>query len=546
MAKHNKQYNHTTTAQRAAAKGGKNDQMAASTPVKERKPLLLPSALIFFALVWLWAAWWYGDVLHIAREYSFWSADSRLMRFEQGVRMSWLWVVGRALLMSYKWKAVGGLLMAILLAVGSWLLGYCLRLPAKLRALQYIPAAAYMLGLTYIGFDAYFETETGRIFGLPLAFFTLTLLAAIVVRIVSRKPMNSFVRASKDESQLHNILLNATVCAITAASILLSVYLRPEVRVVASMQHSLEQQDWQAMQDCARKHADLSYRQIAAYYAISLVQTNQILEHLFDIRLDYDEPYLHGFNSNGNNGLNYYVQDCDYHAGLVETAIHHGMEQMTMNGPSIRTLKLLTKCALMRGEWEVAKKYFTILGRVPFESAFIDKYTPMLYHKDLIDADPEMANIRLTEPMNDIMENTLVQPIFLGYNARLYEGRSEQALYNSIAVSIYTKTMQDFIMRCQPLQNAEHPLPTSVAEALAIMSGKHPDIMQKYNGLELYRDRFANFVSMIQPYLKDRPAHARELFPDYKGYYGYYYFFGKLKATKKKKENEGTSNQGVN
>ena len=50
----------------------------------------------------------------------------------------------------------------------------------------------------------------------------------------------------------------------------------------------------------------------------------------------------------------------------------------------------------------------------------------------------------------------------------------------------------------------------------------------------------------MKPYMKDRPGFARELFPKYKGYYPYYYFFGNLKATRKTPKNEGSSTAGVN
>jgi len=53
----------------------------------------------------------------------------------------------------------------------------------------------------------------------------------------------------------------------------------------------------------------------------------------------------------------------------------------------------------------------------------------------------------------------------------------------------------------------------------------------------------------VKPYMGShemRAEHALELLPKWKGYYPYYYFFGNLKATKRKDNNAGTSNQGVN
>jgi hypothetical protein len=58
--------------------------------------------------------------------------------------------------------------------------------------------------------------------------------------------------------------------------------------------------------------------------------------------------------------------------------------------------------------------------------------------------------------------------------------------------------------------------------------------------------RFVNFLRAVQPYMQDRPRGGVELFDQYRGYYPYYYFFGNLKATRKRDTNEASSAAGVN
>ena len=58
--------------------------------------------------------------------------------------------------------------------------------------------------------------------------------------------------------------------------------------------------------------------------------------------------------------------------------------------------------------------------------------------------------------------------------------------------------------------------------------------------------QFQTFLHTVQPYMKDRAGYANELFPKYKGYYPYYYFFGNLKSTRKKDDKESPSSAGVN
>ena len=154
-----------------------------------------------------------------------------------------------------------------------------------------------------------------------------------------------------------------------------------------------------------------------------------------------------------------------------------------------------------------------------------------------------MALIMELEPIHDSFENTYQQPTFMGYNLSLMEGRSKNALMNSLAVCMYTKLMPAFMLRTAPLQGSTPP--ENVADALCLMSAKDASIMQKFSGLNYRYGELRSALNDMKPYLQDRPGNARMLFDRYKGYYPYYYFFGNLKATKKKKT-DATSNAGVN
>lgn len=510
---------------------------------------------VVFGIILTWAATAEGDMFRVAREYSFWADEDLLMDYMRGKDTSWLLCHGQHLLMYFKNPWVGGTLLSLMLTLGCVCLGYILHLPRKFDALKYIPAGFYVLWISNRGFNNFFETETGELMGYPAAAFIALLALSVVVWAIRRTHPRKLLAGQQQPF---------SYWLLTPILLLVFVFIgkkieRPEVRIVCHMQTQLWDHDYEGMINTALERPELSYRQIAAYYAIALAQTDQITSKLYDIRLDYDKPDLKGFDENNNNELSYYIQDCDLYAGLVEPAIHHAMEQMTMNGPNIRSLKTLTKCALLRGEWEVARKYLTILSHVPLESEFVEKYRAMLENTDAVNADEEFAHIRLLEPIHDSFENQYIQPVFLGYNAALAEGRSVNALYNSMMVSQYTKTMPDFVMRSQPLQGQS--VPKSLAEALALMSGKMPEILQAFPNVKMYTNQVQMFIADTQDYVKDiidangdtimtsaqnRAKHAKELFNKYQGFYPYYYFFGNLKATKKKDNTENSSSQGVN
>jgi hypothetical protein len=245
-----------------------------------------------------------------------------------------------------------------------------------------------------------------------------------------------------------------------------------------------------------------------------------------------------------NAAVSLYIPEGSYHGGFMLTCIHQCMEQMVMTGPTVRLLHLLVKSSLMRGEWEVTEKYLRILKDIPFEKQFCDKYARMVRHPDRVNADPEMAKIRLTEPMRDSYESMYQQPTFLGYNLMLTEGRSLNALYNSLAVCLYTKLLNDFVVRLDVLRGSTPS--ENIADGILLASNNYPGLDQKFQNMNLRTPRIQAFMRVIQPYMKSRAEHAEELFPRYRGYYPYYYFFGNLRATSSKQTGYVSSSSGVN
>lgn len=513
--------------------------------VVQRRALLLPVIPLFFLAVWLWSAVYFGHVFRICREYSFWVKNPSEMQFVLSRSFGSLWYVGRMLLQLFRYPWLGGLLMAFLLSMGSWLLGYAMRLRPRWRWIQYAPALAYMAVLTYHGLDIFFEAETGRILGIPFLTVLVLSIWAVIIRSFSRKSAPAIVGIPRDESPWQNRVQILVLAVGMMCVVGYNEWRRAEVRVVCRLMDAQYEQDWETIQRVARDNADMSNRPMAAYYAMALVHTDQVATRVYDIRLDYDTLHIHGMDWHSNNASAMYIPEGSYHAGLLQTSYHQCMEQMVMTGPTVRLLQLMTKCALMRSEWELARKYLRVLRDVPFEGSFCQRYGAMLNKPDLVNADAEMAKIRLTEPIHDSFENQYQQPTFMGYNLALVEGRSMNALYNSLAVCLYTKVMPDFMARLNPIRGTTPP--DNFADGILLCRNKQEGIEKGFTGLNLREPRLQAYMKTIQPYLKDRPRYARELFPRFKGYYPYYYFFGNLKATRKSQMGSNrSSSSGVN
>lgn len=502
--------------------------------------------LLMFLAVWCWASWWMGDVWRVARERSFFAPDLTLMGFLWQQSHGSLWLIGRAWLTLFRWPWLGGCVVALVLALGSWLVGYCLRLGPRWRWLQYLPAGVWMLWVSWIGLELYYQHESGRALGILFLAFLVVAVDGFVISTFSRKPLPAIIRMPKDESLAQNLSQVALVLALVVGTAAIGAWRHPYLRPLTRMEVQLLQKDYQGAVQTAQEHATLSYRPLAAYYAIALVHTGRLTEDLFQIRMDYDSLKVNNRSGFPDNGNKYYLADCNYHAGLFRAAGHNAMEDLTMNGPTLYSLKHLTRLALLDGDWALARKYLFILQKEPFEKAWTEPYEAMVGNDEAVAADPEFALLRLTEPLHDSFESQYEQPCFLGYTATLMEGRSMEALTQSLMANLYSKRMPDFLMRCQPL--AGQVPPTLIGQGLTTQIKKNPAIQQAFPSLEMDMRRYATFLQAVSPYIKDRPAHARQLFDQFQGYYPYYYFFGNLKATRKKEDNKAqeTSNAGVN
>ena len=518
-------------------------------------------SIIFFILAWLWASWWMGDVLRIAYEYSFFAPDATLMLWLQQKSLGWLWIVGRVLLTLYRWTFVGGAFVALLLTLGSCLFGYCLHLRPLWRWLQWLPAAAWMLWTAHVGLNLYYMDEPGQILVFPFVFMLACALVA-AIRFFTTKSSTNYYQGldsiadsdpkSNKKKSLHARapwLASVVSLVVMVACFALPMYhlnhRHPYMRPLTHMQVQLMNDDFEGISRTAHEHPDMSYRQMAGYYAIALARTGQLADKLFDIKFEFDTIRAVGYNKKPNQCMNYHIIDCNYHAGLIRAARHYAMEYQTMNGPSLFTLKALTKMALIDGDWMLARKYFRILKKVPFEGDFISKYEPMVEHTELIQANPEFAFISRNEPAFHTLEQLYPKPCFAGFFVNLNRFPNAEVQEWSAVACLYSKRMPDFLKRCQ--QYVGQTPPRAIAEGLALQAYKNPDILKVFPQLEMQVEQLSYFLQVAQPYMNDRERGSRELFNQFKGYYPYYYFFGNMRSTRQPGEGEVEHNKaGVN
>ena len=502
-----------------------------------------PTPLLFFITLWAWAWGWWGDVLWTAHERSFFAFEPELVQHIWSKPYGSLWLIGRAILSLCAYPWLGALIFAVMLTGIACCLRYIVARHGTsyishkrliIDTLCYVPSLLWVLQLTCASFNAYFKAEPGRIFGIPALWLIIVALQAFLLW--------TFRRRRKAVQQQPTHPLKWAYALIPVLFIVLTTqferYCRPWTRPTAQMERLYADEDWTGIREVALDNDRVTCRPMAAYYAIALVRQNAIMKNLFDIRFEYDSIHMYDYNGVLMNNTPYYVTECDLHAGLLQFAYHKAIEDMTVDGVTIHNLKLMTQITAMRHENKVCRKYLDILDRTIGTSDFTSRWRTYLADSLKMEADATVKSIRNLEPVHDGFESGYTDPAFLGYNLQLYEGRSQEALINSIAVCLYTKLVPPFLERAQYLTPDGIMQNQIIADALAMQIAKNPDILKALPQLKMNQSRYQMFVQQLKNIgavggTEQRMPFADPLYETGRCYYPYYYFFGNLGATRK-------------
>lgn len=504
----------------------KRDKVATPVATKSKSsfsgikiPYLWGHALMIL-FIYACCTWLYGDVFQRAQQECYVSADAERMVFVLRQPLGEFYWLMRYAMLIFKNVWVGGLVLTILLVGSACCLSRILGLSRRWKLLTFLLPLATLSYLIWRGLRIYFLDEPSLVIGIPAVVFVFTALGACIA---------SFVRKSVGSSQVshkHSHWFPVVTMVVVCITLFSCTRLYRENDVAcARMQNLMWKADWESMADEALS-VSRGTRVTAAYYAVALVQQEQLLEHIFDFAFDYPQDGIN-LADKGQTEAGLYEADCNFYAGLVNSAYRSAMERHVMAGPSISNYKRLALCSIINGEMNLAKRYMKALEEVPFESDFVDRYGPMIDNPKLIVEDPELVKVLHLAPRETTYEQNFRRPVFLGYNVGLSYG-SDQTLITSIAATLYSKDLLRFMNMASVLrQKTGGRLPAIVRQAIMIYSMTHEEVKNVFP--EVCNDRvmlsnFHAFVAEAKPYLKDKAELRKQLKQNWLGTYYYYYY----------------------
>ncbi|MBQ2123391.1 MAG: hypothetical protein II200_05320 [Bacteroidaceae bacterium] len=458
----------------------------------------------------------YGDVFERAQQNCFVASSSELMTYVKNLPLGDVYCAARYLMLPFKNLWIGGAWLTMWLVGSACLLARALRLSRRWKLLTFLLPIATLGYMAWRGTRIYYHDEPSTVILIPMVVMLVAACCALVGQFLRKK--------AECVSVAHPASVGVVAVAFAALFACTSVFRDNDI-VSAKLQNMMLEGDWQGM-EVAALSAKQANRTVAAYYAISLVQQDKLLDKIFDLPFDYpeDTKYL---LADGKTEYSFFESDCNFYAGLINSSYRSAMEQHVMSGPTIYNYKRLAKCAVMNGETQLAERYLFALSQVPFEQEFVERWRMLLLNPQLIDADPELSRVRALKPREETTEQNYRRPIFMGYNVGLGQG-SDATLTTSIAATLYSKDMMRMLNMASVLRHKNQGrLPRIVREAIMIKSITMPELKQAFpeiTGDAMLLTNFQSFVSQARPYLDDKPLLREKLRKDWLGTYFYYYY----------------------
>lgn len=513
----NKRNNRKTTAYVAPKKSAQPTAAKTSKPKATMKPRTarwLTYAVGFVALL-AFVTWGYGDVFVRAEQNSYITTSTESMYYLLSQPMGHLYWLSRWALLLFKWSWLGGLALAAVYTLSARLTDYALQLPRKWEGIGFLVPVAELVWIMVRGTNVYYQTEPSQFIVVAIGVLLITALLALISKLVTLKRTPKAVPASVRP-------YGGLIAWVVIVGTLIGGRIANENVLLTARLKNLEmKQDWETMIDDV-KQAKRPTRAVAAYYAIALEETDQILQGTYDI--PYDFPKMHLDSINGTDEYGIFTADCSFHAGFLNTAYRCALEHTVMNGPRVDCYKLLTKCALLMEEKELCKKYLALVAQMPFEGDFVEKYTAMLNNPKLIDEDAELKHVLTLGIKEDGFEQNYRPPFFLGYNMGLNQG-SDNLLITSAAACLYSKDLQAFLVRAQIMAQKGMPFTPAMQQAIAILSLKMPGLLQQFPQVSQFvMSEISAFINEARPYAKDRLKLRSEMKKNWLGTYVYYYY----------------------
>ena len=494
-------------------------------------PIVLALAFAVWAMIRLVVQ--NGDLLYEAQEQSFWQPGelyyAQLM-LQPGSLVSW---IGQYLTQYFYYPTLGAAILVILWLVIYLLWIYSLRLTWQWCWLGLIIPVLLLFQVTSPGFYIYVSK-------VPDWWFTPTLYALVftILQTAISWFAHKYMRYGAILiwigffGTLHTW---ASQCNIPQT---LRYPFHPSLQdtrfhAEMRMERAAENADWAQIINEYKQCPDAPTRTMWVYKNIALLNQGKLLDDWLKfmpltLKPTYNDS-VYVAMAEGPGQMLYYLYGC------IEFSNRWGIENMVEYGSSMKRLRLLTRCAMVKEEWELAEKYLNLLSRTTFQSQWADEQRVFLRHPERLAQDPSYRlPLLLSQSFHNYLEghNGRVENYLITAYTTDHDHLCREHAEMSLMIALQTQNINLFweIFHFYLTLHPGETIPANVQEAAYLFIKLDPESAPKHEFpfdkqiIERYDQFNARSQQLLQQGYQENQL-PRALYKEFgKSYYWYFFF----------------------
>ena len=245
------------------------------------------------------------------------------------------------------------------------------------------------------------------------------------------------------------------------------------------MYRAAEEQDWDKVLDEMSNIPGDASRQMVILKNIALMNKGEMGTKMFKYN-NMGEPPTNGFDTLRVHMVQTAAPLIYYYHGKTNFALRWSIENCVEFGYDYDNLKLLTRCALLGGEMEMAKRYLELLKTTLFYRDWAERLMPITENPELIKKYHEFDYVReLRDHMGTVLDgdNGLCEMYLITYFSQTMNKDSKALQEVTLDYALIQKDIQMFWPRFflyAQLHAGEH-MPTHYQEAAILYGNLEPE-----------------------------------------------------------------------
>lgn len=326
--------------------------------------------------------------------------------------------------------------------------------------------------------------------------------------------------------------ISAAIFAISVISIFVCRFRDANFETMVAMDIAISDGDNSAAIRKARELKEEPTRAVEMLTHAALFHRGDAPDSMFTFpqgAAEYASPYpFLALRLSSAHSLNYLF-------GRLNDCYRWCMEDMVEYGYKTEYLRYMSKCALMNGEYNLARRYLRMISGSMFHSGEAEKYLRYADNPELIGNDPEMASIKpLTAYDSQLGGDSGLIEHYISSNVAALAGGPPALVELSLQFNMKQKDIAEFWPRFMLYARTHDRLPVHYQEAALLFSALENEVDWHRFAIDPeIAERFERFMTMARQNSNYSEEYNRKAFhKDFSDTYWFYYFFiNDLKTT---------------